>query len=153
MTASVPRIPLGRAAASLLAIGALTVGLAGCVNNAEPAPTQTTADAAVTEITDQPGTTDGYVGARDDVEIEACEKDGESWVARGTVVNPTDAAQDYRIYVSWLDGSDTRGLVQVDVDAVAAGASGEWSASAALPDDDLECVLRVERFADDGAEG
>lgn len=59
---------------------------------------------------------------------------------------PDSDAQDYRLYVSALENSDTVGLVQVNVTDVAPGKSVEWSTSIDYKADDFECVLRVERF-------
>ncbi|WP_447944138.1 MULTISPECIES: hypothetical protein [Microbacterium] len=99
------------------------------------------------DVTDQPGSVDGYVGAVEDADTTRCERAGSEWIAAGTVTNPLDEDQSYRLYVSAMDGSETRGVIQVDVPDVAGGATAEWRAAFALPEDELECVLRVERFA------
>jgi hypothetical protein len=66
----------------------------------------------------------------------------------GTVTNSSDGPASYRIYVSLLTAAtDTRALTQVDVAEVAPGATEEWSTDAAVAEDDLSCVLRVERYA------
>lgn len=117
-------------------------GFAACTSSPDPAPTPTD----VVEITDQPGSVDGYVGARDDVVIDRCERNGDAWGVEGTVTNPTSDLQDYRIYVSLLDGDDTVGLVQVDLVGVEGGGERTWSQEIEISGDDLACVLRVERF-------
>lgn len=77
------------------------------------------------------------------------EKEGGVWLARGTVTNRGTEAAVYRIYASAMGdgGAQTRGVVQVDVPAVAAGESAEWQAELPLADAELELVLRVERAA------
>ena len=127
-----------------LAAGALA--LTGCAGGV-PAPTETVKAEAVTEITDMPGTVEGYEGAASDASTTSCERAGDVWNVTGTVTNSAEAARDYRIYVSLLGGNDTRGLTQVNLQAVAAGATAEWSTSLAVAEDGLTCVLRVERFA------
>lgn len=148
-----------RSRLALLATGTVlaAVALTGCTagdgdGEATPTPTATEAaevpDAAVTEITDTPGSVEGYVGAAADAEQRTCELADGAWTVDGTVTNPTDAAQHYRLYVSLQDGDQqTRGLTQVDVERVEPGASAEWSTSVAVPDEGLSCLLRVERFA------
>lgn len=131
------------AAAALCAVLALTA----CTGNAEPEPSPTAAPTDVTDITDQPGSVDGWVGALEDAEVTTCAREGDDWIAAGTVTNPLEEAQSYRLYVSLLDGADTRGLIQVDVPDVAGGAAGEWKADFPLEGDAFTCVLRVERFA------
>lgn len=107
--------------------------------------TSETVDSYV-EITDQQGSVDGYVGALEDSEVERCEASGEGWVGEGTVTNPEDASQSYRIYLTFNDKRDTKALVQIDLPSVAAGETEEWSGKAPVSGDDLTCVLRVERF-------
>ncbi|WP_461473366.1 hypothetical protein [Microbacterium sp. HJ5] len=52
--------------------------------------------------------------------------------------------------MSLLNGAnDTRGLQQVDVAGLEAGATTEWQSEIAIAEDDLTCVLRVERYAAD----
>lgn len=138
---------------ALIAAATLLGGLVtGCTaTDAEPTPTPTaTADVqepGVTDIVDAPGSGEGLVGAAADATTDTCESSGDAWVASGTVTNPTEVAVDYRIYVSLLNGAnDTRGLQQVDVTAVEPGATGTWESSIAVADDDLTCVLRVERY-------
>jgi hypothetical protein len=90
-----------------------------------------------------------FVGALKDVTASSCGVSGADWVGSGTITNPTRAAVNYRVWVAFIgaDGS-TVGLVQVNVDGVAAGASGDFSAP--MPhgaDGTLSCILRVERRA------
>lgn len=143
-------------AIGLIAAAMLTGGLlAGCTaDDGAPTPDPTASGSAeaqepgVTDITDAPGSGEGLVGAAGDAVTETCELSDGAWVATGTVTNPTDAAADYRIYVSLLNGSnDTRGLQQVNVDGVEPGGTADWESSIAVADDDLTCVLRVERYA------
>lgn len=128
-----------------LLLGAVLTVTGCAAGTVEPTPTDTKAP-TVTEITDQPGSVEGFVGALEDAEVKRCERDGDGWVAAGTVDNPTDRTQSYRLYISAMADGDTRGIVQVDVASVAAGESAAWKAEFALPDNDLTCVLRVERF-------
>ena len=102
-------------------------------------------DDKVIEITDQPGSIDDYVGALEDVELETCATGGSLGVA-GTVTNPESEAQNYRIFVSAMSADDTVGLVQVNVDDVAGGETAQWDTQMDLNQEDLDCVLRVERF-------
>lgn len=136
-----------RLTAVLAVAGILT--LAGCTGGTEttaPTPSATTTPSDYVDITDQPGSGDDFVGALEDTEVTGCAADGDEWKVTGTVTNPADDAQSYRIYVSLLDGTDTLGVSQVDVDDVAAGESTDWSATLPVSGDDLDCVLRVERF-------
>jgi hypothetical protein len=139
---------IAAAAAVIVAVGFL----AGCTGpTPEPTPTGTTkatVSPGVTDITHAPGSGPGLVGAASDAKTASCKQDGSSWVATGTVKNPTDKTVDYRIYVSLLNGAnDTRGVQEVDVADVAAGATADWKSSIKVPDKDLTCVLRVERYA------
>lgn len=105
------------------------------------------ADAATIDTSIDPGSADdGYVGAVADVTDLACEQQDGGWQASGLVTNPTDGAVDYRIYVSFVgEDGETRGLIQVDVADVAAGAEEPWETDMGLEDEDLRCLLRVER--------
>lgn len=99
-----------------------------------------------TDVRDPQGSVEGYVGAMNDAAVSSCDSEGDVLVATGTVTNPEDDAQEYRIYVSAMDGSDTRGIVQVDVGPLDGGATADWDAEFELDGDDLSCLLRVERF-------
>jgi hypothetical protein len=98
----------------------------------------------------QPGLADdGFVGARQDVTVDRCERVDDGWVASGEVTNSSGEDSDYRIYVALNvdDTSTTRGLVQVDA-AVADGETQPWEV--VVPVDEiwgLSCILRVERVA------
>lgn len=140
---------IGLIAAAMLAGGLMT----GCTaTETEPTPTPTASaqvqEPGVTDIVDAPGSGEGLVGAAVDATTDSCEPSGDGWAVSGTVTNPTEAPVDYRIYVSLLDGAnDTRGLQQVDVTAVEPGATSTWESRIAVADEDLTCVLRVERYA------
>jgi hypothetical protein len=143
-----------RLLAILLAATVTTGVLAGCTPSPEPdpEPTETSSDAAqepgVTDIQDAPGSGEGLVGALADAETETCEAGDGAWISSGTVTNPTDAPANYRIYVSLLTGdNDTRGVQQVNVDGVEPEATADWESSIEVDDEDLTCVLRVERYA------
>lgn len=148
-----PRIALLAATTAVLG----TLALAGCASDPEPEPTPTptaTADAqaqeAVIDVTDAPGTGEGFAGAVADTTV-TCDAGDGTWDVSGVVTNPTDAPADYRIYVSLLNGAgDTRALTQVDVPDVAPAAPTDWSTSVELDEPDLSCVLRVERYGEAG---
>lgn len=100
----------------------------------------------VNEVRDSQGSIEGYEGALEDATVETCETvDGNLEVA-GTVTNPLDDPRQYRIYVSVMEGDETRGVVQVEVEPVEASVTAFWSASLAIPDPGVTCLLRVERF-------
>lgn len=104
----------------------------------------------VTEIVHQPASGD-FVGALADITDHTCEKTVEGWRVTGTATNPTTDTADYRIYVSLINGAaTTRALVETEVAGVAAGQGGSFDILIVLPDDDLRCVLRVERRASGG---
>lgn len=110
----------------------------------DSAPTQ-----AVSQVLVQPGqSTDKFVGAASDVTTDTCKQEGGSWKISGKVKNSSGSKADYRIYVALnrKGSTDTRGLLQVNK-TVEDGKSEEWSTSAVLGDDDLICILRVERIA------
>jgi hypothetical protein len=136
----------------------LALGLAGCTGGTgdakatkTPKPTSTSVaneKPGLTETTHAPGSGEGLVGAVSDTKVTACEQKGDAWSVTGTATNPTDAAADYRIYVSLLDKSNqTRALVEVDLDGVASKATQDWSKDIQVGDKNLTCVLRVERYA------
>lgn len=140
-----------RLAVAGLSVVLLAGGLAGCTTAApEPKPTKTAESLApgITDIDDTPGSGENLEGALADSKVATCERDGDEWTVDGTVTNPTDAEADYRIYVSLLNGTnDTRALVQVDVDGVAPDATEDWDVSIPVAEDELSCVLRVERYS------
>jgi hypothetical protein len=114
--------------------------------------TSTTDPTGVVAVDIQPGTAeDGFVGARQDVTVDRCERVDDGWVASGSVTNSSGADADYRIYVAMNveNTSTTRGLVQVDA-SVADGATEPWEV--VVPLDEiwgLSCILRVERVTAD----
>jgi hypothetical protein len=127
-------------AASAVDVSAPTVAADGSVAVAPSAPDTST------QIKVEPGTAkDGFVGARSDVSKLTCKKASTDWVAEGIVSNSTKKAADYRIYVSFMSGTETKGLVEVDVADVEPGVSKDWDVSAALDANDVNCILRVER--------
>ncbi|WP_227531160.1 hypothetical protein [Microbacterium tenebrionis] len=138
----------GAGAALLLGV----VGLSACTNgDSEPSPSpsaSSTLTPGITDITDTPGSGENLVGALADATVSTCELGDGSWTVDGTVKNPTKDSVSYRIYVSLLnEAGDTRSLSQVDVDGVGEGAEEEWATTVDLTDEDLTCVLRVERYA------
>ena len=92
--------------------------------------------------------TDEFVGAREDVELDRCELDGDHWVASGIVTNSSGVGAAYRIYVAFNppDSADARGMVQADF-LVPDGESQPWEVVARITDPGLECVLQVERIS------
>ena len=128
-------------ALSLLAVACSDDDDAGTEETAGPTSTD-----EIVDIQDQPGDEDA-TGARDDVGQLTCEADGDGWRAAAQVTNSTDTVASYRIFVSFLDAEDeTLGVTQVDVDGLEPGESEDWEGSLAVAGDDLDCVLRVERF-------
>lgn len=145
---------------TLFAALALTIGVAGVVGcssddrssvispdgNGDASSSTEAKPPADINVNVQPGTGEGYVGARTDVTAESCTREGDAWVTSGTVRNPTDQPADYRVYTSFNDDAgDLRALVQSDVSGVAPGADGEWRGTATAPEENLTCILRVER--------
>lgn len=109
----------------------------------EESTTTTVAD--IIEIAHDPASGD-FVGALDDVTDQTCEHEADGWRVAGSATNPSSDTVDYRIYISLLNGeSTTRALVESELLAVAPGASATFDELIDLPDDDLRCVLRVER--------
>ncbi len=107
--------------------------------------TTTTTVADITDVVNTPGTGE-FVGALEDVADLTCEREDDGWRVTGTATNPTTDAVDYRIYISLLNGAAvTRALVETELLAVAASASATFDELIPLPDQDLRCVLRVER--------
>jgi hypothetical protein len=142
----------GRDRLTLLVIPlSAAVVLAGCSssgkdNSNSPAPSGGTTATDVIKVNTPPGTAKHFVGARKDVTALNCKQDGSSWVVAGKVTNPSTTKADYRIYTSFMNKvNDTRGLLETDVNAVAPEATEDWTGKLALADEDLKCVLRVER--------
>ena len=130
-----------------IAILAASMALSACgSSDAETVQGGAEEAAKVIELTDQPGSVEDYVGALEDVEVETCSAGGGGLDVAGSVTNPVSDTQDYRIYVSAMSANDTEGLVQVDIPDVSGGDTVEWSTHMKLPQEALECVLRVERF-------
>ncbi|HEX4984274.1 MAG TPA: hypothetical protein VFV63_21405 [Ilumatobacteraceae bacterium] len=109
----------------------------------------TTTAPAYVDVDVGPGLgTDGFVGAREDVQLDRCELDGDHWVAAGRVTNSSGAGAAYRVYVAFNPPYSTaaRGLVQVDL-LIPDAETQPWEAIAWITDPGLECVLRVERIS------
>ena len=87
-----------------------------------------------------------FVGALVDISAHTCAQGADGWRVTGTATNPTGNSVDYRVYIGLLNGiSTTRALVETEVLNVAAGGTGDFDMLIAMPEDDLRCVLRVER--------
>lgn len=101
------------------------------------------------DVTDTPGTLPDFVGALVDAEVVSFEQADGAWRAEGTVTNSSQAAAVYRVYASAMadGGTSTRGVVQIDVPALAPGETAVWDTEFPLVEDDLTLVLRVERAA------
>jgi hypothetical protein len=151
---------------ALVALGLLAVSISGCTKNSSSSTTDSTqaskdagaktgakvaAAASVAPelpgVKVQPGTaSDGFDGARSDVTDLSCKDDGKgAWNVSGTVRNSTNKAVNYRIYTSFLRGTETLGLVETDLENVKANDSRKWSGSMTIDADKVDCVLRVER--------
>lgn len=133
----------------VLALSLVALSLTSCAGGAaggDAGSSAKTSDSFV-DVADPQGAIDGFVGASEDAEVTRCEAGGQGWISEGTVTNPADEAQSYRIYVAFNKNRDTKGLVQVDLESVAAGKSADWKAEAPVDAEKLDCVLRVERFA------
>ena len=103
--------------------------------------------ADLTDVVHNPASGD-FVGALEDVTQQTCDQQADGWRVTGKATNPTSGVVDYRIYVSLLNGeSTTRALVETELRAVAANGNTTFDVMIPIPDDDLRCVLRVERRA------
>lgn len=147
-----------RHASPVVLAAACVAVLAGCVGGSHhrptprPTPTPTPTGAATvrpttpaTDIATLPGSTAGAVVASDDNAHTRCEPDGDRRAVSGTITNPEDAAQDYRVYVSLVDDATVVQLGEVDLPRVRPGRSVPWAMT--LPDAgaDVSCLVRVER--------
>src|SRR5690606_22693483 len=90
-----------------LAVPLVALSLAACAGEAAGGDADTSAKNSYVEISDQQGSVEGFVGALEDSDIVRCERVGEGWVSEGTVTNPTDAEQSYRLYVAFNENRDT----------------------------------------------
>lgn len=145
----------------LIALGLVAiVGIAACSSDsstksamAHPAAKTAAKGGATTSTTqpfvsnskNTPGTLANFVGAKADVHDTTCKPDGTWWNAGGSVTNPTAAAVKYRIYVSFLHGDTTVGLVEVNVGKVDPKHTSKWAQTVKVEGRDLRCILRVER--------
>ena len=139
---------------ALVAAAIVAVVLSGCSG---PAPTPSPSPSGVTptygdsydDFSQAPGSGgDDMEGARSDLKDTSCGADGDSWTYVGALTNSSDAAADFRVYVSFNDEDDaTVGLVQKDVAALGAGDTKIVSISMPKGDwGDRTCILRVERY-------
>lgn len=119
----------------------------GADEGADSSEGASTKKPTVNDIRDSQGSVEGYEGALEDATIEVCAVEEGAMKMGGTVTNPLEDARQYRIYVSVMEGTETRGVAQVDVEPVDPGATAFWETSLAISDPDLDCLLRVERFA------
>jgi len=149
---------------AVLTAAVAVLALAGCSGTQEPVTVSPTIAASPTAVASAPSVAPlepgnvyvdvidsqaegDFVGALNDVTTSSCGADGANWVGSGTIANPTQDTVSYRVWVAFT-GADggTVGLVQVNVDGVEAGASGDFSAPMPYAaDGTLSCILRVER--------
>ena len=146
----------------VLTIAVLPFLLAGCLGSGDDGtpitnPAQPSAASSPTHEPLEPGDVyvdvddsqgEGeYAGALDDVVASSCEGNDAEWTGSGTLSNSTGLDADYRVWVAFVDAEgDTVGLVQDNVDGVAPGETGDYSASMPNPGGGtLTCVLRIER--------
>lgn len=97
------------------------------------------------KVSTPPGSSKGYVGAAQDVKVSTCESRKGATTFSGTVTNPTDVAQSYRIYVAVTFKDATIGVDEIDVRILPARARANWDGSLASGTAGASCVLRVER--------
>lgn len=132
-----------RRSAIVAGVVAMAITLAGCVGDTDPAGT---ADGPISVSTPAGG--DGaYVGARSDVQLLSCQGTASGGAASGEVTNPEDERQDYRIYVSAVVDGATVAVTQVDVTGVDPDVTAAWETELGTTDDEISCILRVERTA------
>lgn len=134
-------------ASSILPLASVALAACGSSDDEGPQGSEDQDDQKVIEVSDQPGSVEDYVGAKEDAEVETCDASSDGLEVAGTITNPESDAQDYRIFVSAMSAGDTAGLVQVVVANVAGGETAEWETQMDLTQEDLDCVLRVERFS------
>lgn len=141
-------------------IGVVVVAVVACVatscSSDDTAASPDTSVAADTTVAPRPpaeirvfvppGTTEGFEGAWADVTAQGCARTDAGWVTSGTLVNPTEASVNYRVYTSFNDPTGgLRALLQTDVNDVAPGAEASWLNVTESADGVLSCVLRIER--------
>lgn len=120
----------------------------GHISKASPEPAGKTIPIPTSgnyKVSTPPGASKGYVGAAQDVKVSTCVSNKSTTLFNGTVTNPTDAVQSYRIYVAVTLKGATVGIDEVDVNTVAARTTNKWSGGLATGADGATCVLRVER--------
>ena len=119
----------------------------GSPSDSTAADSTTTTVGDLTDVLHNPASGD-FVGALEDVTQQRCDQQADGWRVTGKATNPTSDVVDYRIYVSLLNGeSTTRALVETELLAVATNDDAAFEVLIPIPDDDLHCVLRVERRA------
>lgn len=136
-----------KAQRGMITLAVAALALTACGSAEDDAQSSEAENQKVIEIADQPGSVEDYAGAVEDAELDTCAADGDGLDIAGTVTNPESDTEDYRLYVSAMTDGDTVGLVQVDVADVAGGETAEWESQMDLAQEDIDCVLRVERFA------
>jgi len=130
----------------LLLLAAIALGVYLMLNREAPATVPSDDRGAVIDITVNPGTAEGFDGARADVSDLDCDLSQGRWSVTGSVTNPLAESVNYRIYTAFLDSDrKTVGLLQIDVEDVEASATRRWNGSIDVSKPDLTCVLRVER--------
>ncbi len=137
--------PFGLLLTPLVAL-ALSSCAGGAADEAASGDAEQANQGSYVSVTDQQGSVEGFVGASEDAEITLCESKNNQSLAEGTVTNPTDANQSYRLYIAFNEGRDTQGLVQVDIESVEPGETLTWEAQAPVTTKDIQCSARVERF-------
>lgn len=125
----------------------LLLGVTSCGGGTNRSDSTGEAAETVLDVRDPQGSVDGYEGALEDTALSVCGLEDGRFRAEGELTNPTGESRAYRIYVSVMDGDDTRAIVQVDVPAIEPGASRGWGTDVDLDADGHDCWLRVERFA------
>ena len=144
-TSATVTTPPGASDSATGTLASTTTSAPGTAPSSVPSVT-TTVPVAVVDVKVQPGTGSGFEGALKDVTDMRCESVGGVWSVSGNVTNPTAGPVNYRVYVSFVDDTAaTPGLLEVDSDNVAAGATAAWTGSLEIGLANLKCILRVER--------
>lgn len=130
------------------ATGTSTTKKGGHISTASPEPAGKRTPiptSANYKVSTPPGVSKGYVGAAGDVKLSTCNSNKALTLFTGTVTNPTNVTQSYRIYVAVTLKNTTIGIDEVDVNALAAKATSKWNGGLGSGADGASCVLRVER--------
>lgn len=154
------RSPITTSSILATAVLALTLGAcsgddteSGTTDTVAPTSTAPAVDATlvppgpsmIVDVETAPGSRLGAESGDDDTTTDSCAGLDGRWDAGGTVTNPTESAADYRVYVTFMDGSRIVALVESAIDAVAPGATQEWTAGFEGTMSGLTCITRVER--------